>query len=126
MSEDNTELNNRLLDSLNEFKKNYPSATSGDLQGFIIGWKQGWKEAINQSGKEKTPQWLIDHIATAPKELQDYVFDVFPERYNCNGQPNLSENFLWEATLEGHRFWISVDNKNWKLALVILRKNNLI
>ena len=80
----------------------------------------------SQPPKESNvPQWLIDHMATAPKELKNYVFEVFTERRTNSAATDLSLNFIWHGTPEGHDFWSSVDLKNWVLALVELRKKNL-
>jgi hypothetical protein len=76
--------------------------------------------------KIEAPQWLVDHMATAPKELQEYVFKVFPERRPDSVSKVLSGGLWWEETPEDYFFWESVDLKNWVLALVELRKKNLL
>jgi hypothetical protein len=81
----------------------------------------------SQPPKESNvPQWLVDHMATAPKELQEYVFKVFPERRPDSVSKVLSGGLWWEETPEDYFFWESVDLKNWVLALVELRKKNLL
>ena len=76
--------------------------------------------------KIEAPQWLIDHMATAPKKLRNYVFKVFPERRTNSVANGLSGSFAWEELLEGHDFWSHVNSQNWGVALDELRKKNLL
>ena len=81
----------------------------------------------SQPTKESnTPQWLQDHMATAPKKLQNYVFKVFPERLTSSTHRDLEESFKWNETPEDHAFWSWVNCKIWDMALKVLSKKNLL
>ena len=76
--------------------------------------------------KTEVPQWLVDHMATAPKELQEYVFKVFPERPTHSAVNDLKASFLWRETPEDCDFWSHVNFQNWGVALHELREKGLL
>lgn len=39
-------MNDGLIEALNEFQREYPNTTSGDLQTFIMGARAGWMAAM--------------------------------------------------------------------------------
>ena len=103
------------------------TVTHADVCNFIDMQRNKKKATKSQPPKESNvPQWLVDHMATAPKELQNYVFKVFPQRCTNINHIDLSLSFRWKETPEDYFFWSSVDLKNWVLALVELRKKNLL
>jgi len=103
------------------------TVTHADVCNFIDMQRNKQRVTKSQPPKESNvPQWLQDHMATAPKELQEYVFEVFTERRTNSTHPDLSESFVWHGTPEEYHFWSCVDLKNWVLALVELRKKNLL
>jgi hypothetical protein len=93
----------------------------------IENWMESKRKPIRKAApKIEAPQWLQDHMATAPKELQEYVFTVFPERQLPSMANGLSGSFEWDETTEDHDFWSRVNFQNWGAALVELRKKNLL
>ena len=103
------------------------TVTHADVCNFIELQRNKQRATKSQPPKESNVLlWLLDHMATAPKELRNYVFKVFPERLPNRTAKDLSGSFAWEEVLEGHDFWSSVDLKNWVLALVELRKKDLL
>jgi hypothetical protein len=69
----------------------------------------------------EVPQWLINHMASAPEELRAYVLKVFPERSEQSGG-RLVDAFTWHLTPEGNNFWLSVHVGEWSSALRELAK----
>ncbi len=41
-------MDDKLTEALNEFQREYPNTTSGDLQTFIMGARAGWMVAWNR------------------------------------------------------------------------------
>jgi hypothetical protein len=67
------------------------TVTHADVCNFIDMQRNKQRATKSQPPKESNvPQWLQDHMATAPKELQEYVFKVFPERRTNSTHPDLS------------------------------------
>ena len=107
------------------------TVTHADVCNFIDMQRNKQRATKSQPPKESNvPQWLQDHMATAPKELQEYVFKVFPERQpdsEANGLiGSLSGSFKWDKTPEHHAFWSFVSYKIWDMSLQVLRKKNLL
>ena len=103
------------------------TVTHADVCNFIELQRNKQRATKSKPTKESNvPQWLIDHMATAPKELKNYVFEVFTERCTNINHIDLSLSFRWKETPEDYFFWSSVDLKNWVLALVELRKKDLL
>ena len=93
----------------------------------IENWMESKRNPIRKADpKIEAPQWLQNHMATAPKELQDYVFNVFPERQFDSDVKGLSGSFRWHDTPEDSGFWSCVNRLSWGLSLQILRKKNLL
>jgi hypothetical protein len=107
------------------------TVTHADVCNFIDMQRNKQRATKSQPPKESNvPQWLIDHMATAPKELKNYVFRVFPERQpvsEANGLPGgLSGSFPWSETPEGAYFWRCAHTQIWHRAIHELRKKNLL
>lgn len=103
------------------------TVTHADVCNFIDMQRNKQRATKEKPTKESNvPQWLQDHMATAPKELKDYVFKVLPERRTNSTHPDLSKSFVWHGTPEDYSFWSSVDLKDWHLALDVLRQKNLL
>lgn len=93
----------------------------------IENWMEAKRNPIRKAApKIEAPKWLVDHMATAPKELQNYVFTVFPESRTNSTHLELAESFVWHGTPEGRIFWLSVNYQNWSLAIHELREKNLL
>ena len=91
----------------------------------IENWMESKRKPIRKAApKIEAPQWLVDHMATAPKKLQNYVFEVFNDRDEW-GRERIN-SFCWLDTVEGSEFWICVNIKNWEQALDELRKKDLL
>ena len=107
------------------------TVTHADVCNFIELQRNKQRATKSQPPKESNVLlWLLDHMATAPKELQEYVFKVFPERQpdsEANGLiGSLSGSFKWDKTPEHHAFWSFVSYKIWDMSLQVLRKKNLL
>ena len=103
------------------------TVTHADVCNFIELQRNKQRATKSQPTKESNvPQWLIDHMATAPKELQNYVFRVFPERQPNKVARNLHGSFAWDETPEDSAFWSCVNRGSWDLALVELREKQLL
>jgi len=91
----------------------------------VENWMDSKRKPIRKAApKIEAPKWLVDYMATAPKELQNYVFTVFNDRDEW-GRETIN-SFSWMDTVEESQFWICVHNKSWEEALFELRKNNLL
>ena len=104
------------------------TVTHADVCNFI-DMQRNKQRATRKSQPTKEsniPQWLVDHMATAPKELQNYVFRVFPERRPNSVANDLPGSFRWDKTPEGHFFWAFTNRESWDLALMLLRQKNLL
>ena len=44
-------MDDKLIGALNEFQREYPNTTSGDLQTFIMGARAGWMVAMESMNK---------------------------------------------------------------------------
>ena len=74
----------------------------------------------------EVPQWLTDHLDTAPIYLKNYVLRVFRERKTNPEAKSLNTSFLWDAALEGHEIWQHLDRKKWWSAVVALKEKRLL
>jgi hypothetical protein len=93
----------------------------------IENWMESKRNPIRKAApKTDVPMWLQDHMATAPKELQNYVFKVFPERLINSNAKSIGASFAWSGTPEDGAFWSNVKHQNWGPALVELRQKNLL
>ena len=103
------------------------TVTHADVCNFIELQRNKQRATKSQPPKESNvPQWLVDHMATAQKELQEYVFKVFPERLPNSVATDLLGSFVWEETPEGHNFWTYVNHQSWEQALDELREKDLL
>ena len=103
------------------------TVTHADVCNFIDMQRNKQRATKAKPPKESNvPQWLVDHMATAPNELQNYVFKVFPERLTNSVAKGLIGSFSWIDMLEGHEFWEFVDRKRWPLSIQVLREKNLL
>ena len=103
------------------------TVTHADVCNFIDMQRNKQRATKSKPTKESNvPQWLVDHMATAPKELQEYVFTVFPERQADSVANGLRGNMTWQGTPEDHEFWSFANHKRWGEALDELRKKNLL
>ena len=103
------------------------TVTHADVCNFIDMQRNKQMATKSKPPKESNvPQWLVDHMATAPKDLQEYVFKVVPERLpdsEANGLiGGLRGGFTWSATPEGHDFWSFVNRQSWEYAIMVLRE----
>ena len=94
----------------------------------IENWMESKRKPIRKAApKIEAPQWLIDHMATAPKELQEYVIKVFPKRdERCNFRTTISGSLPRSETPYDFEFWYFFDRQIWKHALEKLHKKNLL
>lgn len=103
------------------------TVTHADVCNFIDMQRNKQMATKSQPPKESyVPQWLVDHMATAQKKLQNYVFNVFPERLPNSVATDLLESFEWNKTPEDQDFWSAVNRKSWSLAIHELREKNLL
>jgi len=103
------------------------TVTHADVCNFIELQRNKQRATKSQPPKESNiPQWLVDHMATAPKELQNYVFTVFPERLPNSTHRDSVVSFRWEETPEDFDFWHFVNRQSWDLAIMVLREKNLL
>jgi hypothetical protein len=78
----------------NTYWERLRTVTHADVCNFIDMQRNKQRATKSQPPKESNvPQWLVDHMATAPKELQNYVFKVFPERLPNSTANDLSGSF---------------------------------
>jgi len=103
------------------------TVTHADVCNFIDMQRNKQRATKSQPPKESNVSlWLLDHMATAPKELQNYVFKVLPERQPNSANTDSVNSFTWLETPEGHFFWSFVNFKSWVYAIQELRKKNLL
>jgi len=103
------------------------TVTHADVCNFIDMQRNKQRATKSKPPKESNiPQWLVDHMATAPKELQNYVFRVFPERRPNSVANDLPGSFTWDKTPEGHYFWSFVNHQSWEYAIKELREKDLL
>ena len=76
--------------------------------------------------QSEVPQWLIDHLDTAPIYLKNYVLRFFPERRTNPGAEMISTSFEWVDTRERRAFWSNIDRKQWGSAVSALKEKELI
>jgi RimJ/RimL family protein N-acetyltransferase len=103
------------------------TVTHADVCNFIELQRNKQRVTKSQPPKESNvPQWLQDHMATAPKELQNYVFKVFPQRLSDSTPIDSVGSFIWIGTPEGHYFWSFVNHQSWEYAIHELSEKNLL
>jgi hypothetical protein len=103
------------------------TVTHADVCNFIDMQRNKQRATKAKPPKESNvPQWLQDHMATAPKELQEYVLKVFPERQPNSTCPYSFGGFKWKETPEAFDFWLFVKGQRWEHALLELREKNLL
>ena len=105
----------------------------GDLSKVHHADFENWLEEQRTKAKRQpapepqreVPQWLVDHMEGAPKELKEYVLRVYPKRYT-SGASFLRAAFTWHDTIESHEFWQFIESKKWRQALKELESRGLI
>ena len=101
------------------------TVTHADVCNFIDMQRNKQRATKSEPPKESNaPQWLIDHMATAPNELQNYVFTVFHERDEW--VKKTINSFDWSETPEGAYFWRYAHTQIWHRAIGELREKNLL
>jgi hypothetical protein len=100
--------------------------------GYALGRHETYRiatpEEITKAKGELTPyqEAVKDHIAEAPEELREYVWerlnDVDAEnvdemRWEKGKNPIISCGFEWDESKEGEEFWDRVAYKEWNYAM---------
>jgi hypothetical protein len=104
--------------------------------GYMLGKNETYRlatakeisKAIAKAKGELTPyqQSVKDHIAEAPEELREYVWERLKDvdaknvdemRWEKGRNPIISCGFEWDESKEGEEFWDRVAYKEWNYAI---------
>ena len=64
---------------------------------------------------------VAEHMASAPKELSEYVRKRLVNSNNYwekGDRPINSSRLIWSTSVEGTDFWVYIDSKNWSQAMI--------